>query len=317
MQEDVRPVLVFRQSTRWRGPVVLAALCAALGSWAAAGPAAAQSRLDARYTASLAGLPIGEGSWAITIADETYSAVANGTTTGLMKAFTGGHGQTVTNGTLQAGKPALSSYSANIYSYKKVDDIGFKVETGAVKDLRLDPPAETDDDRVPVTDDTKRGVLDPMTATLIRMPATGDLMATEACQRTLPVFDGRLRYDLNLAFKRMDQVKSDKGYSGPVVVCAVSFSPVAGYIPTRAAIKYLKEQKNMEMWLAPIAGTRVLVPYRVEGPTPVGRAVLEASEFVVTALPSREPIKASIKASIRATDKEKPSKSAATDTRTP
>jgi hypothetical protein len=284
----------------------LVAICAAVGSLAAAGEAAAQSRLDARYTATLAGLPIGEGSWLIVIGDGDYSATANGTTTGLMRAFTGGRGQTVTRGTLQAGKPAVASYAASIHSYKKVDEISLKVEAGTVKDLKLDPPAETDADRVPVTDDTKRGVLDPMTATLIRMPGTGDLMSPEACRRSLPVFDGRLRYDLNLAFKRMDQVKADRGYAGPVVVCAVYFAPVAGYIPTRAAIKYLKEQRNMELWLAPIAGTRVLVPYRVEGPTPIGRAVLEADEFVVTALPPAETVKASIK------PKDKPAKAAAT-----
>jgi hypothetical protein len=41
----------------------------------------------------------------------------------------------------------------------------------------------------------------------------------EACQHTLPIFDGHQRYDLKLAFKRMDQVTAEKGYSGPVVVC--------------------------------------------------------------------------------------------------
>ena len=215
-------------------------------------------------------------------------------------------------GTLQAGKPAVSSYVASIHSYKKANEISLKVDAGTVKDLRLDPPAETEPERVPVTDASKNGVLDPMTATLVRMPGTGDVVAPEACQRTLAVFDGRLRYDLNLAFKRIDKVKADKGYAGPVVVCSVYFTPVAGYIPTRAAIKYLKEQRNMEIWLAPIAGTRVLVPFRIEGPTPVGRAVLEADEFVVSALPPKEPVKASIKPK----NKEKPAKAAATESRT-
>ena len=35
--------------------------------------------------------------------------------------------------------------------------------------------------------------------------------------------------------------------------------------PSRAAIKYLAKQRDMEVWLAPIAGTRVLVPFRVAG----------------------------------------------------
>jgi hypothetical protein len=71
------------------------------------------------------------------------------------------------------------------------------------------------------------------------------------------------------------------------VVCATYFLPVAGYVPSRAAIKYLAEQKDMEVWLAPISGTRVLVPYRVQGPTPIGQAVLEASEFIAVPVPAR------------------------------
>lgn len=301
-------MLKVREATRrmmLAAPVV--ALCAAL----APGDAGAQARLDARYTATLAGLPIGEGTWQIVIGEGDYSATAKGSTTGLMKAFTGGHGQTITQGTLQAGKPVLSSYTASIQSYKKGNEISLKVDAGTVKDLKLDPPAETEPERVPVTDASKSGVLDPMTATLVRMTGNGEVMSPEACQRKLPVFDGRLRYDLNLAFKRMDQVKADKGYAGPVVVCSVIFTPVAGYIPTRAAIKYLQEQRNIEIWLAPIGGTRVLVPFRIEGPTPVGRAALEADEFVVTALPPKEPIKASIKPK----EKDRPTKAAASETK--
>jgi hypothetical protein len=306
-QEDMYPVPDVRQARRWMAlaaPVV--ALCALL----APGQAGAQARLDARYTASLAGLPIGEGTWQIVIGEGEYSATARGTTTGLMKAFTGGHGQTVTEGRLQAGKPVVSSYTASIQSYKKGNEISLKVDGGTVKELKLDPPAETEPERVPVTDATKSGVLDPMTATLVRMTGTGELMSPEPCQRKLPVFDGRLRYDLNLAFKRMDQVKAHKGYAGPVVVCSVYFTPVAGYIPTRAAIKYLQEQRNIEIWLAPIGGTRVLVPFRIEGPTPVGRAVLEADEFVVTALPPPPPV---VRASTR--PKDKSTKAAASETK--
>jgi Protein of unknown function (DUF3108) len=84
----------------------------------------------------------------------------------------------------------------------------------------------------------------------------------------------------------MDKAKAVKGYAGPVVVCAAYFTPVAGFVPSRAAIKYLSKQRDMEVWLAPIAGTRVLVPYRAQGPTPIGQAVLEASEFVSVSVPA-------------------------------
>jgi len=89
-----------------------------------------------------------------------------------------------------------------------------------------------------------------MTASILRVPGNGSTMSPDACQRTLAVFDGRLRYDLQLVFKRLDKVKADKGYAGPVVVCAVYFSPIAGYIPSRYAIKYIAKLREID--LAPL-----------------------------------------------------------------
>ncbi len=125
-----------------------------------------------------------------------------------------------------------------------------------------------------------------MTASLMRTPGTGNPLSPEACHRTMAIFDGRLRYDLQFAFKRMDHVKSEKGYDGPVVVCTVYFLPIAGYVPSRAAIRYISRQRDIEVWLAPVAGTRVLVPYRAQGPTPIGKVVLEANQFVSAPIPT-------------------------------
>jgi len=81
-------------------------------------------------------------------------------------------------------------------------------------------------------------------------------------------------------------VKADKGYEGPAVVCAVFFTPISGHNPGRAAMKYLANLKDMEVWLAPIANTRVLAPVRFSVPTPVGVGVLQATEFVSVPQPS-------------------------------
>ena len=94
-----------------------------------------------------------------------------------------------------------------------------------------------------------------------------------------------MRYDLKLDFKRMETVKAEKGYQGPVVVCALYFSPVSGYIPDRPVIKYLTTQRNMEVAFVPVAGTRILVPFRMVIPTPLGTAMLEATQFVTQATP--------------------------------
>ena len=249
--------------------------------------APAQGRLEARYSATLAGIPIGTGTWTIDIGDNQYAAAATGTTGGLLRAFTSGQGSSSARATLAAGRVTSSIYASNIVTRKKADTTRITIGNGGVKDFSVDPPQDNDPERVPVTEAHQHGVLDPMTALFVRVPGSGEPLSPEACQHTLAIFDGRLRYDLRLAFKRMDKVKAGKGYAGPVVVCATYFLPVAGYVPSRAAIKYLAEQKDMEVWLAPISGTRVLVPYRVQGPTPIGQAVLEASEFIAVPVPAR------------------------------
>ena len=62
--------------------------------------------------------------------------------------------------------------------------------------------------------------------------------------------------------------------------------PISGYVPDRAAIKYLKTQRNMEVWFAPVLGTRVLMPFKVVIPTPIGTGMLQATRFV-NSLPSQ------------------------------
>jgi hypothetical protein len=126
-----------------------------------------------------------------------------------------------------------------------------------------------------------------MTGSLVRVPGNGHPVAPQACQRTVQVFDGRMRYTLKFAYKRMEQVKAEKGYQGAAVACAVYFQPLAGYIPSRAAIKYLVEQRDIEVWLAPVVGTRVLVPFRMSVPTPIGTGLLQATQFMSVAQPPR------------------------------
>jgi len=118
-----------------------------------------------------------------------------------------------------------------------------------------------------------------MTASLLRVAGANPL-TPGACQRSLAVFDGRMRYDLRLAYKRTAAVRAEKGYAGPALVCAVYFHPIAGHVPERTVIKYLRDSRDMEIWLTPIAGTSVVVPFRVTIPTPFGLGVLEAKQYV-------------------------------------
>jgi uncharacterized protein DUF3108 len=98
-------------------------------------------------------------------------------------------------------------------------------------------------------------------------------LSRDACRRTLPIFDGRHRYDLKLAFKHTDQVSADKGYAGQVVRASTPL------------IKYLSEGREMEVALAPIAGTRMLLPFRMSVVSMLANLVIEANRFEATSQP--------------------------------
>ncbi|WP_315703126.1 MULTISPECIES: DUF3108 domain-containing protein [unclassified Bradyrhizobium] len=255
--------------------------------FAAVPQASAQGRLDAVYEATLAGIPIGKGTWAIEIGEDQYGAAAQGGTAGLLKSFSQGSGQGSAQGRIVNGALVGQSYQASTTAGKKSEQIRITLTNGNVKEFSIDPTPPVDPDRIPVTEAHKRGVYDPMTASLLRVPGNGDLLTPEACHAGAPVFDGRMRYELKLDFKRLENVRAEKGYRGPALVCAIYFTPVAGYIPDRPVIKYLASARNLEIYFVPIAGTRILVPFRLVIPTPFGTGVLEATSFVTQATPPR------------------------------
>ena len=247
----------------------------------------AQGRLDAQYEASLAGIPVGKGAWTIEIGDDTFMASAQGGTSGLLKAFSGGTGSGASQGRVVNGALVANAYTAITTTAKKSETIRLVLANGGVKDFSIEPEPPVDPDRIVVTDAQRKNVLDPMTGAMLRVPGNADPLSPDACRTGAGIFDGRLRYDLKLDFKRLEMVKAERGYHGPALVCAVYFTPVAGYIPDRPVIKYLAAQRNIEIAFVPVAGTRILVPFRMTIPTPFGPAMLEATSFITTAAPPR------------------------------
>src|SRR3954462_4878049 len=249
--------------------------------------ASAQGRLDAEYESTLAGIPVGKGAWTIEIGDDTFTASAQGGTAGLLKAFSGGTGSGASQGRVVNGALVPNAYTATTTTQKKSETIRLVLANGIVKDFSIDPVPPVDPDRVVVTEAHRKGVLDPMTGSMLRVAGNGELLSPDSCRTAAGIFDGRMRYDLKLDYKRMETVKAERGYHGPALVCAVYFTPVAGYIPDRPVIKWLATQRNIEIAFVPIAGTRILVPFRMTIPTPFGPAMLEATNFVTTAMPPR------------------------------
>ncbi len=239
----------------------------------------AQGKLEARYGISVAGVPIGKAAMTVDLASDQYAISAKGSASGALSFVVSGEGTVVARGALKDGRPAPTSFTSNVTHDSDKTELRMTLDGGNVTDLNVEtaPPAA---DRVPLTDAHRHGISDPLSALLVPASAT---LGADACQRTLAIFDGRRRYDLKLSFKRMDQVKAEKGYAGPAAVCAMAFQPVAGHRASSSLVKYLSEGREIELWFAPVAGTQVLVPFRVSVHNMLGNLVVQAAQFEVLA----------------------------------
>lgn len=267
-----------RQSLPRRLRPVGAAIAALLASHA--GAARADTRLDAHYTIKVAHISIGKSEVLVTIGDTAFTGAASGQASGMMRFVVRGEGAMRTTGAVVDGKLLPASFALGTTRDKDHDTIKMTLDGGNVKDLAAETNVP-EEDRVPVTEADRKGIVDPLTAMLIRMEGTGDMVAADACNRTLPIFDGRRRFDLALSFKRIDQVKADKGYAGPAVVCAVALHAISGHRPGSPLFKYLTGGRDIELTFAPVAGTRLLAPFGLAINSMLGNLVIEATDFTV------------------------------------
>ncbi len=65
--------------------------------------------------------------------------------------------------------------------------------------------------------------------------------------------------------------------------CAARYVPVAGHRPDRESVQYMADNKRLEVWLAPVDGTDLFVPYRISIGTKIGDLIIIARDFSVCA----------------------------------
>lgn len=240
-------------------------------------PASAAS-LAAKYQVSLLGLTLGTASLAGGIDGSAYKLDVVAKLTGLVGGVTGGRGSGVATGHLDSGKPVSTTFAISSANSSESRTVRMALDGGSVAAVEVAPPIDAKADRVPLTDSHKRNIIDPLSAFL--MPADGKGGSASACNRTLPIFDGAARYDIKLSYSGSRDVKME-GYSGPVVICRARYVPIAGHRALRPSTKFMAENKEISTWLAPVAGTNLMVPVRISVKTMIGTAVIEASSFKV------------------------------------
>ncbi|MEE8271599.1 MAG: DUF3108 domain-containing protein [Alphaproteobacteria bacterium] len=144
-------------------------------------------------------------------------------------------------------------------------------------DVTFDP--ERSDNDEPVPQDMLVGALDPLSGLVSIIHS---MTAAGGCATTVPVYDGRRRYDLVFTDRGMEQlVGSDIAtYAGPARRCHMQLVAVAGAFKRDDGRSFWRRgaeadrERQLDIWLArPMAGGPYL-PVRIKGRTPFGAVVI-------------------------------------------
>lgn len=273
-----------------RKPFIAWASVAAAGLLATAAtpiPQTPDGEITAKYRISFVGIDLARANLAAKFQHGLYTVRVGYKTTGVVKLFAAASGDVLASGSLDAGKPSPNSFTQTAKENSKDSKVNLVISDGTITSAEATPPLSADPNRVPVDDAAKKNIIDPLSALLMpiaRPKDRGQDPLAASCDRTVPIFDGWSRFDIRLSLKEVKAV--DKaGFKGQAVICAVRWVPVAGHIPDRKGTKFMADNKNIDVMLAPAGQSGFLVPLHIGVQTMRGHIDIDAMELSAKTTP--------------------------------
>jgi Protein of unknown function (DUF3108) len=236
----------------------------------------AYDHIEARYVIRLLGIPMGTAALSGSVDEQNYSLEITGRLTGIATLISRARGAAKASGHIDKDRILPLSFATTASNTQMTRTVRMSLTNGTVKAVDIFPPFEELPGRVPVLEEHKKAVVDPLSALI--MPMISHNLSAASCNRTIAIYDGWTRFNINLTYAGEKEVSSS-GYNGPVIVCAARYVPIAGHRPEREATKFMVDNKDMEVWLAPLSGSNISVPFKISVATMIGTTVIEALEF--------------------------------------
>jgi Protein of unknown function (DUF3108) len=240
-------------------------------------PAAAEV-IAARYAVTLVGFRIGEASARGAVSAAAYRVALDAHLTGLAEWLAHMRIALASSGEIRRGNVLPNAYATTAASERDTRTVRMALNAGNVRAVDISPPLEDESIRIPVSSAEKRNVLDPTSALIMAVPAGEPLVGPAACNRTLQIYDGVVRFDLMMSYTGTRDVTAI-GYNGPVSVCAVRYKPIAGHRYDSRSTKFMAQNHDIEVWLAPIERAHVVIPFHIGLRTMAGMATVDAVEL--------------------------------------
>ncbi len=241
----------------------------------AAGPqtAAAEAwpaNVRAVYDINFNGFNVGTFEFQSQAEQQSYTLLGNARLSVLLGAFTW-DGETRSFGLIVKQEPKPASFTFDFRSNLRAGSTKLGFANGAVTNIAHLPPEPPKPDVIPLREQHLKGVVDPLSAIMVisRGPSANP------CDRRIPIFDGKERFDLVFSYKRDMRVVEQAPSGQPDVahVCRVKYLPIAGH-KADSDTSFMAANNEIEVALRPIPSANVFIPYQISIPTMAGSATI-------------------------------------------
>lgn len=222
------------------------------------------------YTGSVYFLQVAEVSLSARFEPETYSSSASFQSAGLLRWFDDTDIQATATGYRTDAGLAPFRYEHLNRASEKGRTVGIDFPDGMAMPV-VDPPFGSMGEP-PASEIERTGALDPISVILSVMTTPLQAGGPDLCNTTLPVFDGKARYDLRFENLGVDEVRT-RAYRGDAIRCQAYLEPISGYDPgDRPTEDEIASPVNI--WFVEMGG--LYMPVRFRAATQIGNISLEA-----------------------------------------
>jgi hypothetical protein len=230
-------------------------------------PASAAVAGHVSYIVSLGGINIANVDVDLSDKAGRYKLDVSASVAGLGQLVASGTARADSAGRIVGGK--LVSDKFDLATRANGEDFSVRIgyAGGNVASFVVEPPILDNNGRVPIERKHLVGVNDFLAAFVFK----GGGLDKALCNKKMHIFTGVERFDIAMHYAGDDVATSQRtGYQGPVVLCAVKYTPVSGHFTTSEMTNYLAQSDRILVWYAPMGETGYFVPYRVLLTTSVG-----------------------------------------------
>lgn len=240
-------------------------------------------KISAKYILKLNGLKMGKAFFNSKVSDRKYVLKGFVKLSSSIKWILKWSGSAVSTGTMSEIGPKPTKFKYSFSSKRKSKTMDLKFLPNSKNKFKVRPPLKTRK-RIPVKPEHIVDVLDPLSGLIVLSTPRRTMPDPKICAQRIRVFDGKERFDIVLTFKKVSKLAlsgKNSSYSGRAYVCGAKYIAISGHKTDDELASFLKQEKDIEVWLVPELRANVYVPAYIRIPTPLGIATAKSEMFEI------------------------------------